>query len=115
MACYFRSSNWRRPLPRSAALPPDEATAERFPLPRSVAEPMKSEPGPPMTLGSAAAAGVRLIVWCRDCRRQVEPAPAEHASRYGPQTTVLDRKARLVCGGCGSCKVDMVVSGTERQ
>jgi hypothetical protein len=25
---------------------------------------MKSEPGPPMMLGNAAAACVRLIVWC---------------------------------------------------
>jgi hypothetical protein len=56
-----------------------------------------------MTLGSAAAAGVRLIVWCWDCRQQ--PDPAEHAARYGLQTTVLDWKARLVCTGCGSCKV----------
>jgi hypothetical protein len=37
-----------------------------------------------MTLGSAAAAGVRLIVWCWDCRHQVEPDPVEHANRYGP-------------------------------
>jgi hypothetical protein len=76
---------------------------------------MKSEPGPPMTLGSAAAAGVRLIVWCWDCRHQVEPDPAEHANRYGPQTTVLDWKARLVCAGCCSRNVDMVVSGTKRR
>jgi hypothetical protein len=55
---------------------------------------MKSASGPPMTLG-AAAAGVRLIVWCRECRHQVEPDPAEHATRYGPQTTVLAWKARL--------------------
>jgi hypothetical protein len=26
-----------------------------------------------MTLGNAAAARVRLIVWCKDCRHQVEP------------------------------------------
>jgi hypothetical protein len=38
---------------------------------------MKSEPGPPMTLGSAAGAGVRLIVWCRDYNHQVEPDRAE--------------------------------------
>ena len=76
---------------------------------------MKSEPGPPMTLGSAAAAGVRLIVWCWDCRHQVEPDPVEHANRYGLQTTVLDWKARLVCAGCDSRNVDMVVSGTKRQ
>ena len=35
-----------------------------------------------MTLGNAAAC-VRLIVWCLDCRRQVEPDPAEMAERYG--------------------------------
>jgi hypothetical protein len=32
-----------------------------------------------MTLGSAAAARVRLIIWCRDCRHQIEPDPAEMA------------------------------------
>jgi hypothetical protein len=68
----------------------------------------KSEPG--VTLASAAAAGVRLIVWCWDCRH-----PAEHATRYGPQTTVVDWKARLVCTSCGSRKVDMVVSGTAER
>jgi hypothetical protein len=36
-----------------------------------------------MTLGNAAAAHVRLIVWCLDCRHQVEPDPAEMAERYG--------------------------------
>jgi hypothetical protein len=42
---------------------------------------MKAYRGPLMTLGNAAAAGVRLVVWCRDCRRQVEPDPAEMAER----------------------------------
>jgi hypothetical protein len=68
-----------------------------------------------MTLGGAAAAGVRLIVWCRDCRRRVEPDPAELAGRYGAEVAVLEWKERLVCSGCGSRKVDMVVSGTERR
>jgi hypothetical protein len=36
-----------------------------------------------MTLGDAAAAGVRIIVWCKACQRQVEPNPAELAERYG--------------------------------
>ena len=27
-----------------------------------------------MTLGNAAAAPVRLIVWCKACQHQVEPA-----------------------------------------
>jgi hypothetical protein len=49
---------------------------------------VKSEPGPPMTLGNAAAAGVRLIVWCKDCRHQIEPDPAEMAQRYGAETTM---------------------------
>jgi hypothetical protein len=57
---------------------------------------MKSEPGPPMTLGNAAAARVRLIVWCRKCRHQVEPDPAEHARRYGAEMPVL-RMARAAC------------------
>ena len=38
---------------------------------------MKSEPGPPMTLGNAAAVRVRLIVWCKECQHQVEPDAAE--------------------------------------
>ena len=36
-----------------------------------------------MTLGGAAAAGVRIIVWCKACQRQIEPDPAELAERYG--------------------------------
>jgi len=68
-----------------------------------------------MTLGNAAAAGVRLIVWCWDCRHQAEPDPAELARRYGADTTVLEWRERLVCSQCGSRKVDMVVSGTERR
>ena len=51
---------------------------------------MKSPPGPPMTLGNAANAKVRLIVWCKRCGRQVEPDPAEMAARYGENTPVLD-------------------------
>jgi hypothetical protein len=37
-------------------------------------------------LGSAAAAQVRLIVWCKDCGHQVEPDPAEMAAPYGAGT-----------------------------
>ena len=44
---------------------------------------IKSHSSPPMTLGSAAAAQVRLIVWCKACQHQVEPDPAEMAARYG--------------------------------
>jgi hypothetical protein len=76
---------------------------------------MKSEPGPPMTLGGAAAALVRFIVSCPECRYQIEPAtaslraaeggtsadPAEMARRYGPETPVPDWRERLVCSHCG--------------
>jgi hypothetical protein len=68
-----------------------------------------------MTLGNAAAARVRLIVWCRDCRHQVEPDPAEMAARYGAETTVPNWRERLKCGQCGSRNIDMVVTGTERR
>jgi Zn finger protein HypA/HybF involved in hydrogenase expression len=64
--------------------------------------------GPPMTLGNAAAARVRLIVWCLDCQRQVEPAPAEMAERYGAEMTVPDWHKRLVCGQCGGRRVEFV-------
>jgi len=75
---------------------------------------MKSEPGPPMTLGGAAAARVRLIVWCKDCQHQVEPDPAEMARRYGAETPVPDWRERLICSQCGSRQIDMVVTGRKR-
>jgi hypothetical protein len=75
---------------------------------------MKFEPGPPMTLGNAAAACVRLIVWCRDCHHQVEPDPAEMAERHGAETPVPEWRERLVCSQCGNRDVDMVVSGARR-
>ncbi len=68
-----------------------------------------------MTLGNAAAAHVWLIVWSLDCPHQVEPDPAEMVERYGVETTVPDWHTRLVCGECGSRRVGMVVSGTERR
>ena len=76
---------------------------------------IKTQPGPPMTLGAAAAAQVRLIVWCKSCRHRVEPDPAEMAARYGADTTVLDWREKLVCSRCGGRQADMVVSGTKRQ
>jgi len=66
-----------------------------------------------MTLESAAAADLRLRVWCNACGRQIELDPAEQARWYGPETTVLEWRARLVCSRCGSRDVDMVVSGTR--
>jgi hypothetical protein len=75
---------------------------------------MKSQPGPPMTLGAAAVAQVRLIVWCKACQHQVEPDPAEMAVRYGADTSVLDWRERLVCSKCGGRQADMVVTGERR-
>jgi hypothetical protein len=48
-------------------------------------------------LGVAAAARVRMIVWCKECQHHVEPDPAEVATWYGVETTVLDWRERLVC------------------
>jgi hypothetical protein len=56
---------------------------------------MKSDPGPPMTLGGAAAAQVRLIVWCKNCQHQVEPDPAKMAERYGASPTTQEVKLAL--------------------
>ena len=63
-----------------------------------------------MTL-NAEAADVRLIVWGRDCRHQVEADPAEMVERYGAEMAVLEWRTRLVCGRCGSSEIDMVVVG----
>jgi hypothetical protein len=74
---------------------------------------VKAYSGPPMTLG-AAAAKVRLIVWCEVCGHQVEPDPVKIAVRYGAETPVLNWRERLVCSNCGSRETDMVVTGTRR-
>ena len=68
-----------------------------------------------MTLGNAAAAHLRLIVWCLDCQHQVERDPVEMAEHYGVEMTVPDWHARLVCSRCGSRQVDVVVTGTDRR
>jgi len=75
----------------------------------------KSLPGRPMTLGGAAAAGVRIIVWCRECSHQVEPDPSDLARRYGDATSVLDWRERLICSRCGSRAIDMVLTGAKRR
>jgi len=76
---------------------------------------MKLRSGPPMTLGNAANAKVRLIVWCKACGHQVEPDADEMAARYGADRSVLDWRDRLVCSECGGRQVDIVVTGTERR
>jgi hypothetical protein len=62
-------------------------------------------PGPKplssMTLGNAAAAGVRLIVWCRDCAHQAEPDPVEQAQRYGTETAVPEWREQPSSRGDG--------------
>ena len=70
--------------------------------------------GSPATLGSTAAAQAVLIVWCKSCRHQAEPDPAEMAERYGAGTSVLDWRARLVCSRCGARDADMVLSGASQ-
>jgi hypothetical protein len=52
--------------------------------------------GPPMTLGNAAAASVRLLVWCLDCGHRSEPDAAKMAERYGADMTLPDWRTRLV-------------------
>ena len=75
----------------------------------------QSGSGPPATLGSTAAAQVRIIVWCRDCRHQAEPDPAELARRYGAETPIPKWHKRLVRSRCGSRAVDFVLTGTGRR
>jgi hypothetical protein len=43
-----------------------------------------------MTLGNAAAAKVRLIVWCLNYQHQIEPDPADMAQRHGAELPVRD-------------------------
>jgi hypothetical protein len=43
-----------------------------------------------MTLGNAAAARVRLIVWWKACGHRTVLDAAEMAQRYGATTSVLD-------------------------
>ena len=75
---------------------------------------MKSEPGPPMTLGNAATNRVRLIVWCKACGHQTEPDVAALAARYGADLPVLDWERRLVCSQCGGRNIDGVATGERR-
>jgi hypothetical protein len=75
---------------------------------------MKPYHVPPLPLGGAAAARVRLVVWCKECGHQVEPDPAEMAERYGATTTVPEWRERLVCSNCGSRQVNFVATGARR-
>src|SRR6516162_11583352 len=57
---------------------------------------MKAYTGLPATLGSAAAAAVRVIVWCNACRQRIEADVAAMAETYGAATPVRDWVSRLV-------------------
>jgi hypothetical protein len=81
---------------------------------RRTADRVKSEPGPAATLGSTAAAGVRIIVWCKACGHQTEPDPATMAERYRVHVPVLVWRGRLSCSRCGGREIDMVLSGQRR-
>ena len=70
----------------------------------------KVRPGPPMTLGNAVAARLRLMVWCKACGYRSEPDPANQARWYGPETPVPEWRGRLVCSQCGSRNVDSSLS-----
>jgi hypothetical protein len=65
----------------------------------------------PMTLGQAAAAQVRLIVWCKACNHQAEPDVSDQVARYGAALAVPEWAARLRCSACGGSEIDFVVSG----
>jgi hypothetical protein len=53
------------------------------------------------------------MVWCRACRHQAEPDPAEQAERYGAETSIPDWAAKLVCSRCGGREVDFVLTGAR--
>ena len=62
---------------------------------------MKPYSGPPMTLGNAAEAKVRLVVWCKSCGYQAEPDVATLVERHGADTPVTEWRRRLRCSHCG--------------
>ena len=75
---------------------------------------MKAYTGPPATLGSTAAAAVRLIVWCNASRHQIEPDVAAMAGKYGAATPVRDWVGRLVCSQCDARDISFVLTGAQR-
>jgi hypothetical protein len=75
---------------------------------------MKSQPWPPATLGSTAAAQARIIVWCRDCRHQAEPDPRSWRGSMAPTCRVPEWHRRLVCSRSGSRAVDFVLPGVRQ-
>ena len=76
---------------------------------------MKRAPRDPATLGSTAAAHVRLIVWCEACKHQVELDLAAAAEKYGAARAVRDWVGRLVCSRRGGREVRFVLTGARRR
>jgi hypothetical protein len=66
-----------------------------------------------MMLGTAAAARVRLILWCEECEHQVEPNPPRWLLGVGAGTRPQLARERLVCSRCGGRQVDTMVTETE--
>jgi hypothetical protein len=78
-------------------------------------------------LGSAAAAGHPITVWCNNsaCSYRLEQGKpyrsvltiadlALYAEKYGEAVTILDFRARLRCRHCGSGDVSTIVD-THRE
>jgi hypothetical protein len=72
----------------------------------------RGEAAGPMTLGNAAAAHVRLLIWCDECQHRAEIDPAELARKLGPDFPVPNIPKRLRCSACDARAVSFVVSGT---
>ena len=70
----------------------------------------RNGPAGPMTPGNAAAAKVRLIVWCKSCGHQAEPDVATQVAQQGATMPVPDWARLLRCSVCGEREVDFVVS-----
>jgi hypothetical protein len=68
-----------------------------------------------MTLGNAAAARVGLIVWCKDCRHQVEPEPPRWLLGTAPKRPCSIGASGWSVLAAAARQVDMVVSGTKRR
>jgi hypothetical protein len=83
-----------------------------------VADADETEPGPPMTLGNAAANHVRIIVWCKACQHQVELDPGEMAARYDHTISAQVEAPRhsdpLHCGRAWWGQRSGPLEGTER-
>ena len=63
---------------------------------------MNAYRGPPMTLGNAAAAKVRLIVWCRRCGTRSSPIPTKWRSFTAPRSLFLTGKLASSAPGAGA-------------